>query len=57
LYELSLVPFMLWLGRYAQLLARGAGEAPEQLILRDRVLLALSVVWAMMFLAAIYVGR
>jgi decaprenyl-phosphate phosphoribosyltransferase len=57
LYELSLVPFTLWLGRYAQLLARGAGEAPEELILRDRVLLALSVVWALVFLAAVYVGR
>jgi decaprenyl-phosphate phosphoribosyltransferase len=57
LYELSLVPFMLWMGRYAQLLARGAGEAPEELILRDRVLLALSVVWALVFLVAVYVGR
>ena len=51
------MPFMLWLGRYALLLARGAGEAPEELILRDRVLLALSVVWALVFLAAVYVGR
>jgi decaprenyl-phosphate phosphoribosyltransferase len=57
LYELSLVPFVLWLGRYAALLARGAGEAPEELILRDRLLLALSVVWALVFLAAVYVGR
>ena len=57
LYELSLVPFLLWLGRYAELLARGAGEAPEELILRDRVLLALSLAWALVFLAAVYVGR
>jgi decaprenyl-phosphate phosphoribosyltransferase len=57
LYELSLVPFMLWLARYAELLAGAAGEAPEELILRDRVLLALSLVWALVFLAAVYVGR
>jgi decaprenyl-phosphate phosphoribosyltransferase len=57
LYELSLVPFMLWMARYVQLLAGGAGEAPEELILRDRVLLALSAVWALVFLVAVYVGR
>jgi decaprenyl-phosphate phosphoribosyltransferase len=57
LYELSLVPFVLWLGRYAELLAGGAGEAPEELILRDRVLLWLSVAWALVFLATVYVGR
>jgi decaprenyl-phosphate phosphoribosyltransferase len=57
LYELSPVPFVLWLTRYAALLARGAGEAPEELILRDRMLLALSVVWALVFVAAVYVGR
>jgi decaprenyl-phosphate phosphoribosyltransferase len=57
LYELSLLPFILWLGRYVELLAKGAGEAPEELILRDRALLALSVVWALVFLAAVYVGR
>jgi decaprenyl-phosphate phosphoribosyltransferase len=57
LYELSLVPFVLWLGRYAALLTGGAGEAPEELILRDRLLLALSVAWALVFLAAVYVAR
>jgi decaprenyl-phosphate phosphoribosyltransferase len=55
-YELSMVPFVLWLARYAVLLGRGAGEAPEDLILRDRVLLALSVVWGFVFLASVYAG-
>ena len=30
--ELSIVPFVLWLGRYLRTLATGAGESPEELI-------------------------
>jgi decaprenyl-phosphate phosphoribosyltransferase len=57
LYVASAVPFLLWLGRYAVLIAAGAGQAPEELILRDRTLLALSVAWVALFLAGVYVGR
>lgn len=56
-YEATIVPVLLWLGRYSQLVARGAGEAPEELILRDPPLLALSVLWTALFLGGIYVGR
>ena len=35
----------------------GAGQAPEELILRDRALLALSVVWGLLFLGGVYVGH
>ncbi len=56
-YELSMAPFVLWLARYAMLLGRGAGQAPEELILRDRVLLALGVVWALLFVGSVYAGR
>jgi decaprenyl-phosphate phosphoribosyltransferase len=56
-YGLSIAPFMLWLGRYATLIGEGAGQAPEELILRDRTLLALSVAWAFLFLGGVYVGR
>jgi decaprenyl-phosphate phosphoribosyltransferase len=56
-YELSMAPFVLWLGRYATLLGKGAGQAPEELILRDRVLLALSVVWVLLFVGSVYAGR
>jgi decaprenyl-phosphate phosphoribosyltransferase len=56
-YELSMAVFVLWLTRYAMLLGKGAGQAPEELILRDRVLLALSVAWALLFLSGVYVGR
>jgi decaprenyl-phosphate phosphoribosyltransferase len=56
-YELSMAPFVLWLARYAVLLGRGTGQAPEELIFRDRVLLSLSVVWALLFLGSVYAGR
>ena len=41
----------------AVLVGRGAGEAPEELILRDRTLLSLTLAWTALFLAGIYVGR
>ncbi len=55
-YALTIAPFILWLGRYAELVGEGAGQAPEELILRDRTLLALSLVWTALFLAAVYAG-
>jgi decaprenyl-phosphate phosphoribosyltransferase len=56
-YGLSIAPFLLWLGRYAILIGAGAGQAPEELILRDRTLLALSIAWSFLFLGGVYVGR
>jgi decaprenyl-phosphate phosphoribosyltransferase len=56
-YGLSIVPLVLWLGRYAMLIGDGGGQAPEELILRDRTLLALGLAWSALFLGGIYVGR
>ncbi len=56
-YGLSIGPFLLWLGRYAILIGAGAGQAPEELILRDRTLLALTVAWSILFLGGVYVGH
>jgi decaprenyl-phosphate phosphoribosyltransferase len=56
-YGLSIAPFLLWLGRYATLVGAGAGQAPEELILRDRTLLALSVAWALLFIGGVYGGH
>jgi decaprenyl-phosphate phosphoribosyltransferase len=56
-YAMSIVPFLLWLGRYAALIGAGAGQAPEELILRDRTLLALSVAWGVLFIGGVYVGH
>jgi decaprenyl-phosphate phosphoribosyltransferase len=54
---LSLVPFAVWLGRYATRVGQGVGEAPEELVLRDRALLALGLLWAILFTAGIYGAR
>ena len=53
-FELSMVPFVIWLGRYGMMLGAGAGQAPEDLILRDRMLLALSAIWAVLFVGGVY---
>jgi decaprenyl-phosphate phosphoribosyltransferase len=55
-YGLSIAPFLLWLARYASLIGSGAGQAPEELILHDRVLLALGVTWGVLFLGGVYVS-
>lgn len=56
-YAFSIAPFVAWLVRYAMLVQAGAGQAPEELVLRDRILLALSVAWTLLFLGGVYVGR
>jgi decaprenyl-phosphate phosphoribosyltransferase len=56
-YGLSIAPFLLWLARYATLVGAGTGEAPEELILRDRALIALSAGWMILFLGGVYVGH
>jgi decaprenyl-phosphate phosphoribosyltransferase len=55
-YELTIVPFVLWLLRYGLLLDQGAGQAPEELVLRDGFLLAMSVAWLVVFMCGVYVG-
>lgn len=48
-YQMSIVPFATAVLRYAQLLDAGEGGAPEDLVLRDRMLLASGAVWAALF--------
>jgi decaprenyl-phosphate phosphoribosyltransferase len=56
-YGLSIAPFLLWMARYASLIDAGAAEAPEELILGDRALLAFSALWGVLFLGGVYVGH
>src|SRR5579875_3250742 len=56
LYDLTILPFVLWLLRYALLLDSGAGEAPEDLLLTDPFLLVSAVVWVGLFAGSVYVG-
>ncbi len=54
-YELTVIPFVLWLLRYALLVDRGAGESPEELVLGDRFLLTMSAAWVALFASGVYV--
>ncbi len=55
-YELTVVPFVLWLLRYALLLDRGEGQAPEELVLHDGFLLGASAAWLAVFVCGVYVA-
>jgi decaprenyl-phosphate phosphoribosyltransferase len=48
-FELSIVPFVLGILRYSLLLEQGRGGAPEDLVLSDRVLIVMGLVWAAFF--------
>ena len=54
LYELSIVPFVTFILRYAMLLEQGHGESPEDLVLGDRILLILAVIWIVVFGSGVY---
>jgi decaprenyl-phosphate phosphoribosyltransferase len=53
-FELSIVPFVLGILRYALLLEQGKGGAPEDLVLSDRVLLAMGALWVIFFGIAVH---
>lgn len=55
-YELSILPFVLALLRYALRLDRGAGGAPEDVVLGDRTLQVLGLIWAVTFGLGVYTG-
>ncbi|MEA3019293.1 MAG: decaprenyl-phosphate phosphoribosyltransferase [Actinomycetota bacterium] len=48
-YELSIIPFVLGILHYALRLEQGEGAAPEELLLRDRTLQVLGVIWIVVF--------
>jgi decaprenyl-phosphate phosphoribosyltransferase len=53
-YEVSILPFVLGVLRYAMLLDAGEGGAPEDVVLRDRPLQVIGVVWVIVFGLAVY---
>jgi decaprenyl-phosphate phosphoribosyltransferase len=55
-YELTVIPFVLWLLRYALLIDGGAGRAPEELALRDGFLLSMGAAWLTLFVIGVYVA-
>jgi decaprenyl-phosphate phosphoribosyltransferase len=55
-FELSIVPVVVFVLRYALLVEIGKGSAPEDLVLGDRTLLAVGAIWVLIFLCGVYVG-
>ncbi len=55
-FQLSIIPFVLGVLRYALLLDHGGGGAPEELVLSDRFILAFGALWAVVFAIAVYVS-
>ena len=51
---ISTVPFVLALLRYALRIDTGDAGEPEQIVLTDRVLLGLGLVWALAFMTSVY---
>ena len=47
--EWSVLPFVLAILRYAADVDRGEAEAPEDVVLKDRALLAMGIVWLVLF--------
>ena len=48
-YQLSIVPFAVGILRYALVLDEGRGSAPEEVVLADRALQVVGVVWLVVF--------
>ncbi len=54
-FELSIVPYVLGILRYAFLLDRGgSSSAPEEIILGDKTLLAIGLAWTVTFAIAVH---
>jgi decaprenyl-phosphate phosphoribosyltransferase len=53
-FQLSIVPFTLAMLRYGLLIDQGHGGQPEDVVLGDRVLQVLGLLWALLFALGVY---
>ena len=53
-YQLSILPFVMAVLRYALVLDQGRGSAPEEIILGDRALQLIGLAWAIVFGIGVY---
>lgn len=51
---LTILPFAACLGRYAMLIGAGGGEAPEDLLVRDRPLQIAGIIWLVLFALGVH---
>ncbi len=54
MFELSIIPFVLSILRYGLLVDQGQGGAPEEIVLGDRRLQVLGMIWALTFALGVY---
>jgi decaprenyl-phosphate phosphoribosyltransferase len=53
-YQLSILPFVMAVLRYALVLDQGRGSAPEDIVLGDRTLQVIGMAWAVVFGIGVY---
>lgn len=53
-YQLSILPFVMAVLRYALVLDQGRGSAPEEIVLGDRPLQVIGLAWAAVFAVGVY---
>jgi decaprenyl-phosphate phosphoribosyltransferase len=53
-FRLSIVPFVIAILRYALVIDQGGGGAPEEVVLSDRVLQVVGLVWAVTFALGVH---
>jgi decaprenyl-phosphate phosphoribosyltransferase len=53
-YQLSILPFVMAVLRYALVLDQGRGSAPEEIVLSDRPLQLIGLAWVVVFAIGVY---
>ncbi len=53
---LTIIPFAICIARYGALIRAGSGEAPEDVLLHDRVLQVAGAVWLVLFALGVHVA-
>jgi len=56
-FQLSIIPFVLVILRYALILETERVRGPEEILLQDRLLQVFAVAWAGVFAAGVYLGN
>ena len=56
-FQLSIVPFVLIILRYALILETEERRGPEEIVLEDRLIQVLGVLWAATFACGVYLGH
>jgi decaprenyl-phosphate phosphoribosyltransferase len=53
-FQMSILPFLMGVLRYAQILDDGRGSAPEEILLKDRALQLIGLAWVAVFALGVY---